>query len=135
MTTIDPVWELQKSLYSALSGDATLMAMISGVFSHVPQDTAFPYIKFDNISAKDWSTKSNIGIQASLPIFVFSQALGDKEVLNIMAEVKRILDDARLSMSGCTMVGLKFSDVRVSQLNDGVTWQAVGNFTAMVQVS
>jgi hypothetical protein len=134
MTTTDPVWEMQKAVYTALSGDATLTAMISGVFSHVPQDTAFPYIKFDNIIAKDWSTKSNLGIQATLPIHIFSRGRGDKEALNIAAEVKRVLDDAGLSMTGCTMVSLKFSDVKVSELSDGVTWQAVTGFRAMVQV-
>ncbi len=135
MTTTDPVWELQKAVYTALGSDATLSAMISGVFSHVPQDTAFPYIKFDNVVAKDWSTKSSTGIQATLPIYVFSRGRGDKEALNILAEVKRILDDTTLSMTGCAMVSLKFSDSKVMQMNDGVTWQAVAGFKAMVQIN
>ncbi len=42
--SVDSSWELQKAIYGALTGDSTLMAMITGVHDHVPQETAFPYV-------------------------------------------------------------------------------------------
>ncbi|MCE3233045.1 MAG: uncharacterized protein K0R98_1302 [Rickettsiaceae bacterium] len=134
MPTTDTTWELQKSAYAALTGDTTLAAMVSGVFSHVPQDTAFPYIKFNNIRSRDWSTKTTSGIEATVQLNVFSRTRGNKESLNIIAEIKRILHGVSLSLTGCTLVSIYFTDSGVAQLSDGITWQSYISFDAFVHI-
>jgi hypothetical protein len=133
--TVDCSWELQKAVYAALSGDGTLSGMVSGVFSHVPQDTVFPYIKFDSIRSLDWSSKSTSGVQVTLNLAVFSRGRGVKEALNIMAEIKRILGDSTLSMTGCTIVSLKFIESKATHLADGTTWLGNIVFNALVEKS
>lgn len=43
-----------KWLYATLTGDTTLMALVTGVYTWpVPQDTALPYVLFQEQSARD----------------------------------------------------------------------------------
>ncbi len=131
----DCLWELQKAVFTALSGDGALSALVTGVYSHVPQDTAFPYIKFSDMGAQDWSTKTSSGIKSQLALDVFSRGRGSKESLAILKEVKRILADATLTMSGCTMVSMKFNGLGAKQLIDGLTWQGSIGFNVLVAES
>jgi hypothetical protein len=133
--TTDCVWELQKAAYAALIGDATLSGMVTGTYSHVPQDTAFPYVKFETIRSSDWSTKTNAGIQATLVLSVFSKGRGAKESLNIIAEINRVLGSASLSMSGCSMVSISFMDSKIMQQDDGLTWKGSISFQVLIQKS
>ena len=50
--SVDSSWELQKAIYGALTGDSALMAMITGVHDHVPQDTAYPYVTIGEGAAR-----------------------------------------------------------------------------------
>jgi hypothetical protein len=131
----DCLWELQKVVFTALSGDGALSALVTGVYSHVPQDTAFPYIKFSDMGGQDWSTKTSSGIKSQLVLDVFSRGRGSKESLAILKEVKRILNDATLTMSGCTMVSMKFNGSNAKQLIDGLTWQGSIGFNVLVAES
>lgn len=128
----DCLWELQKAIYSALSGDATLAAMITGIYSHVPQETAFPYIKFDSFNASDASNLQNKGIRAEFSLAIYSRERGSKEALEIEAELKRLLNGVSLAMAGCQMHGTQYSSGGVSQQNDGITWLCRANFVAVV---
>ena len=74
--TVDCLWELQKAVFTALDGDGTLSGLVTGVYSHVAQDTAFPYVKFADIKVTDWSTKSNSGIKG-----VFNTGIEDHKIL------------------------------------------------------
>ena len=131
----DCLWELQKAVFTALDGDVTLSGLVTGVYNHVPQDTAFPYVKFGKLSASDWSTKTNAGIRGEFNIDVFSQNRGSKEALAIMIEIKRILDGSALSMTGCSMISMKYNSTSVSHLGDGVTWQGNISFDSLIQES
>jgi len=59
--TSDVIFQLQKSVYTALTGDSTLTAMVTGIYEYVPQGTGFPYLVVNEITAADWSTKTSNG--------------------------------------------------------------------------
>lgn len=129
---IDCLWELQKAIFVALSGDGELSGLVSGVYSHVPQDATFPYVKIDSISAGDSSTLASRGIRGAISVLVLSRERGSKEALNIITEIKRILDRSSLSMTGCSMVSINYENSAVRQLNDGITWVGSISFDVFV---
>lgn len=127
------LFALQKAVYAALTEDATLMAMVSGVHSHVPERTAFPYIVIGEGVVKDHSTKTGEMEEITATVFVFSRARGSKETLDIMARVKELLDDAALVLTGYSLVYLRFVNAEVTQAREVLTWQGVLTFKALVE--
>ena len=126
----DSSWELQQAIYTALTGDATLMAMIQGVHDHVPQGAAFPYVTVGEATARDWSAVGLNGIEATLILNVWSRARGRKEAKQIMAEMHRILDDANLAVSGHALVDLRFEFSETMLDPDGLTYHGVTRYRA-----
>ncbi len=130
----DSSWELQKSIYGALTGDSALMAMITGVHDHVPQDTAFPYITIGEAAAIAWGASGVEGIETTMIIHVWSQERGHREVKLIMAEVYRILHDADLPVTGHHLVWLRFEFSENVADPDGVTYHGIGRFDAVTHL-
>ena len=48
--------EVQKSIYTALTGDTSLVSLLGGahVFDDVPQDAVYPYLTFGRSTVRDW---------------------------------------------------------------------------------
>ena len=127
------VLELQKAIYSTLSGDATLGALISGVFSHVPQGTVFPYVVMGEGESQDYSTKTSTAEIITSELFVLSRERGAKETLDIMARVKELLHQVSLSLTGCTLVYLRFNTAEITQEKESLTWEGRLTFLALVE--
>ena len=83
--------DLQKALFSALTGDAALVSALGGakVFDHAPAHAAFPYVTFGRTSVYDWSTGTESGAEQLLTLHVWSKARGRKETLDIMNKLAR----------------------------------------------
>ena len=127
----DSSWELQQAIYTALTGDPTLMALITGVHDHVPQGAAFPYVTIGESTARDWGAAGVSGIEATLTLHVWSRTRGHKELKQIMAEVHRILHDADLTVTGHHLVYLRFVFARTTRDSDGATHHGLSRFRAL----
>jgi hypothetical protein len=129
----DCIFELQKAIFSALDNDGAISGLVSGVYSHVPQDTSYPYIDFSSFNSSDWSTKTSSGIKATVVLNAYSQERGNKELQDIIHEVRRVLNGTLLSMSGCTMVNSTYVSSAFDRLSDGLIWKASVAFSFLVQ--
>ena len=127
----DSSWELQKAIYGALTGDSALMAMITGVHDHVPQETAFPYVTIGEASAVDWRTVGHDGMELTLALHVWSRERGRREAKLVLAEIHRILNDAKLTVPGHVLVWLHFESAEFLQSADGVTYDGVARYNAI----
>ncbi len=115
--------ELQKAVYSALNGDAGLLAMVEGVYNHVPQGTDFPYVVISTLNGEDISTIASHKERVSIGLNIYSDKQGAKEVLDIAGEVHRILHQQSLELaSGYTLEVLKVTDTNARQLASGTVW-------------
>ena len=130
----DGSWELQEAIYTALTGDAPLMATITGVHDHVPQDTAFPYITIGASTARQWGAAGVEGVETTLTIHVWSRTRGHKEAKQIIAEVHRILDDADLPVSGHNLVRLDFEFAEFLLDADGITYHGIARYRAVTHL-
>ena len=127
----DSSWELQQAIYGALTGDSALMAMITGVHDHVPQETAFPYVTIGEASAVDWRTVGHDGMEVTLVLHAWSRERGRREVKLILAEIHRILNDAKLTVPGHVLVWLHFEFSQTMLDNDGATTHGIARYDAI----
>lgn len=127
------ILELQKAVFTRLNTDATLSAMVTGVFDFVPQGTEYPYATIGTIAAKDWSTATTVGLEAKVEIEVFSRGRGRKETLDIIQCIRVLLHQASLTVTGHTLVDIFFTESEVAQQRDGLTYRGTITFKARVQ--
>lgn len=132
--TINCIWELQQAIYAALDGDAALGNMITGIFDHVPQDTGYPYVTIGEMRAKDYSTKTTQGAEIDVTVNVISRDKGSKTCLDILARIHDLLHDADLALATCTLVSIRFTSTEINRRADGLTYQGINRFRAIVQV-
>lgn len=131
--TGDATWPLQQAVYQALIGNGDLMAAISGVYDHVPADTAFPYVTIGETTVIDWSSKSFDGQLHDLTLHVWSRARGRKEVKTIMALLYDTLNGAALAVEGQELVDLRFDFAQTLLDADGLTFHGVQRYRAVTR--
>ena len=110
--------ELQKALY------ARLTAQLAGtpVYDHVPQATAYPYVRLGSLTALPWDTKTEDGQEYTVTIHAFAQGAGKKSVQALMQTIYAALhhQEASLTLTGFTVVVLRceFSEADVEPMTD-----------------
>ena len=124
--------ELQKSIFNALDGDSTLQSLVTDVYDFVPENTAFPYVKVGEETSIDNGTKTLQGNEHTLVIHTFSRYRGSKEVKEIMSRIFALLHESSLSVSGASLVNLRFEFSDVIKENDGFTSHGIQRFRAVV---
>ena len=134
MPSPDSSWELQEAIFTALTGDAPLMAMITGVHDHVPQDTAFPYVTIGGGTAISWGAAGVDGVEATLVVELWSRERGHKDAKQILSEVHRVLDDADLPVSGHNLVRLDFEFTEFLLDADGITYHGIARYRAVTHL-
>lgn len=101
--------ELQKAVFAALSGNASLTAALGGsrIHDHAPANVAFPYITFGRTTVHDWSTGTEDGCEHIFTLHVWSKAKGKSQALEIMDIAGTALHDAELALDGHRLVNLR----------------------------
>lgn len=126
-------WELQKAIYTALSGDATLGALVTGIYDHIPEGSALPYVQIGECWAEQWDTKTESGMESFITLHSFSRNRGKKSITDIMAENYRILHNANLTVTGQTLVLLQQVMEERMLDDDGKTYHGVQRFRALTE--
>jgi hypothetical protein len=63
---------VQTAVYSAITGDATIMAKITGVFDFPPKDQPYPFVTIGEATVIPWRTHSQPGVEATLTLHIWS---------------------------------------------------------------
>ena len=121
---------LQQAIFLRLSGDADLMAAVSGVFDHVPETAVLPYVRLGAVSASDWSSKSFSGQRHRISVQIFSEAPGEAEAKALAGTVHALLDRASLTLAGHQLVRLGFEGLQMLREPGDIT-QALLRFEAL----
>ena len=123
---------LQKTVFDALDGDSTLQSLVTDVFDFVPETTAFPYVKVGEETAVDNGTKTLQGNDHTLVIHTFSRYRGSKETKEIMSRIYALLHESSLTVSGASLVNLRFEFSDIIKENDGLTTHGLQRFRAVI---
>ena len=124
--------ELQKTIYTALNSDATLSAMITGVYDDVPEGSTYPYVVIGEQTAVNFGSKTLDGLEYTLTVHVWSQYRGRKEAKEIMERIYNILHESNLSVTGANLVNLRQEFETTLVDSDGITRHGIMRFRAVV---
>jgi hypothetical protein len=92
-----------------------------------------PFLVFGVGKESDWSTATDTGTEHALVLHVWSRARGRKESKTVAAAVRDVLDDADLTLTGHTLVGIKHQSGEFLRQTDGRTYRAVMKFRAVTE--
>lgn len=96
--------DLQQAVYDALTGDPTLMGMITGVFADVVQpnlpeaDSDFPYVVIGKDNLSPFDTKTDNGISALCQLDIWSRQNNLIEVKTIAGAIYDVLQKGSLTI-------------------------------------
>lgn len=125
-------FSLQSVVYSALSSDSALSAIINGVYDDVPEGTGFPYVVIGEDTATNIGTNTVDALEHTLTLHVWSQYRGRKEAKQIMSRIYEILHNADLSATDAVLVNLRQEFETTLVEADGLTRHGVMRFRAVM---
>lgn len=99
----DAMLEVRQALVARLTGDATLMAMITGVFDWAPPDQPFPFLELAGAS-EGLDDKTISGMRHELEIHAWSSGRGAKEAIEILGRVRELLHRQPLVLTSHVVV-------------------------------
>jgi len=122
-----------KEIFDALKGNPTLLALVTGIFDHVDQEAAYPYVvlgelvetQFDNDDAQRM-------VSASLTIHSYSREWGRKETHDIQFEITKTLHRAILAASGFDFVSIDHEQSQSFTDADGITRHGIVEFKIII---
>ena len=128
-------YTLQQAIYQYLNADSILLGMAVAVYDRPVQGSAFPYITIGEAAITDWSTKTTTGTEQILSLHIWSRNGGRKECATIMERVYALLHQSSLSVTGQTLVQIRFFSSEISLSDDGCTYQGMMRFRALLEAS
>lgn len=128
---------LQAALFSALTGDATLVALLSdqwgatAIFSDVPQadeseaDDMFPYITFGAETVTEMDDKTQAGGNALVQINAWTRTADYDEAKQIADRIHAVLHKGSLTISGANHIATRMESIAFDLDPDGSTRRAL----------
>ena len=133
----DPQWALQKALYTKLSQDVNLTALLTNgaddIFDHVPEDSAVPYVVFRLASVQKIGTKTGDLLQVSVLIETYDDGKGMKTGTQIAAAISATLDQADITANGYTIIDCRFEQQNTKVFEGGLRRKVSQTFKIIME--
>jgi hypothetical protein len=122
--------ELQKDIYSTLTGDVTLMAKINGVYDFIPDNKPFPFVRVGEINLTDSGTHTFNGFEVEFVIDLWHRPpnRGKAALHGIMDDIYRLLHKATFSIPNYTVYVSRFISSSIIVEEDNVTYHGITKF-------
>lgn len=101
---------LQAAIYSKLTGNSPLMALIKGVYADAQQPadagalTDFPYVTIGQDNGASWDTKTTFGTEAICQIDIWSRSNNFTQAKTIGSAITDALHQQPLTITGASHV-------------------------------
>ena len=108
------------AIYGKFTGSA-LSADVGGriFLDQAPDGTAFPYIVYFVVSATPEKTFSEIFTDTLIQFSLFSASAGAAEITTMYADLKALLDECALTITGSTLVWMR--EVNLTTMVEDIT--------------
>ena len=113
----DPGWAVQTAVYGLLSA-----GLSCPVYDHVPEDSAYPYVVIDRTVVGTDDTFSTRRDERFVTLSVWSQYRGQKEVVDIIAEIDTALHNQRPTLTNGRVVQMRIDRRDTNREPDGLTY-------------
>lgn len=91
-TRTEYILSLQTAIQARLTGDGTLMALVTGVFDQPPQSQPCPFISYGTHIGGNWHLFGFRNSEIYFYLDIFSTQIGSEECYRVLAEVNRLLE-------------------------------------------
>lgn len=112
MEARSPALPIQQGIYDLLTGDSTLMALITGVFDYVDEDVEKPYMTLDESTEIPDNAHDRFGAQTVQSLRIWTRARGHREGLLIEDRVRQLLNHQQAALGsvvdGHDVVAVRF---------------------------
>jgi hypothetical protein len=125
------LWELQKAVYSRLSNDSVLTAMVTGVFDEISENQPLPFVQIGDDTVNPYDSKTHNGEDSTLTLHVWSAGPGKTEAKKIMDAVLQAMTKNPLTLTGFKVEGIKREFLEV--FNDGQAYHGVCRFRVYIK--
>lgn len=128
--------DLQEAVYLALSNDAALTALLGSgnrIYDHVPAGAALPYVVIGETTAADISGALVDMQEHTLTMHAWSERPTSLEVKQIVAAVRAVLHDARLTLNSGRCPNIRCEYHETMRDPDGISHHGVMRFRAVTQ--
>lgn len=111
------------AVYSRLTGDATLVALLGsgGVYDEAPQPPVYPWVQVGEAIVTKDAVFERDGRNCLLRLHIWSQYAGSKECSAIMAQIGDLLDEYALTITGGTVESCEVEQTQSLRDPDGIT--------------
>ena len=117
---------VQQAVYQKLTGDATLMGLVTGIYDEVPPGTEPPYVVIEGIDSTADDSLDAPGLALRISLHVWSQAAGWLESERIAQRIYELLHRQPLAVTGWAHVGTWLVDQQM--LRDGELRHLVSDY-------
>ncbi len=126
---------LRAAIHDALAADGALVSMLGGpkIYDEPPRAATYPYVTLGDARVSDFSTGTESGEEHQLTLHAWSRQGGHREAHLIAGALLQALDDAPLSVTGQTLVNMRFSVADIRREADGHTYHAIVRFRAVTE--
>jgi hypothetical protein len=133
----DPARALQEAVFNALVADAGLESLIgvAKIFDGAPRNAEAPYVHLGELTARDWSTATEAGVEIMFAAVVWSRAPGRSEALAIAERVRAVLHEAAPSLEGWRLVNLRHVATETARAEKPEGRRAVVRFRAVMELA
>jgi len=97
----DVLWPIQTAIYTTVTGDATLMGKITGVFDEkAPDGQPFDYLTIGSATSTPQGAHDRFGARTTVTLHAWSTYAGRRQVTSIASDLLRLLDHQTLQLDG-----------------------------------
>jgi hypothetical protein len=121
---------LQAGLYAQLASIAPLMTQLTGLFDHVPEAQALPYLVIGEALASDWSSATFDGRETRLSLHLWTRAAGRKQAKELSGLIQAALQPGLPPLNGHKLTMLSFLSERTLIDADGVSQHTILEYRA-----
>lgn len=97
---VTPLGPIQEAVYELLTGDTTLMGLVSGIYDEVPEGAAYPWVAIGEALEQPDDRLDGFGRQTVLTLHVWSKHRGFSEATTIASRLMQLLDHQPLDIAG-----------------------------------
>jgi len=122
---------LQKSIYSALTSNATLMGKVTGVFDFIPDNQAYPFVQIGEIDFNPFDTHTENGFSGTLQINVWDRpgSRGRAPIHDLNNDIYDTLHLAEPVIAGFSTLSFRFDFSQILVDQDAVTYHGINRFS------
>lgn len=130
--------ELQKLLFTTLTGNASIMALAGGVYDRVPTDPykgKTAYVSFGPSDVVEDGADCIFSGEHTIQLDVWSKAVGQVEAKRLVFLIYKALHEQSLALTENALAEIRVDFRRVFADPDGVTSHGIATVTALIEES